>query len=968
MKKLFAILLAAFLVIGIVACGGTSSSTTEPTSTTAEEENTLPVISGADNVAVALGDDFDPLEGVTATDAEDGAITNIQWTGTLDLTTVGDYTLTYTVTDGDGGVGTATRVVSVVVYPSGFYNLKFATTELRHTFMAAAEKFLMNTMYGGVPLFANGGLALYSERLQFPVDEYIPVMGFGGSFGTFSADDSTVKMDDGNPGEAGKYTYRTASTNDIENWNQWLYQTSTDSDFMGVYLDALYVYEFNEDKTGYAVNPSMASDNPTPVESHITETGKEVAKTWRIPLRTDLEWYYHPDTDVSGLPTGHEVIDANDFIATFKLALDLGWFRAISGGGDFISTRSTAILNAKEYRDGDATWDQVGLKAVDDNTLEFTFLEDQSEWNVRYFLSSFVMTPINIELYQALGGSLTDPESTGTYGSSNTTVAYHGAYYVDYYQADKVLRYEKNPNFHTPNMFFYTGYSFMIIPEAEVRFQEFIAGKLEGVSLPVADYEEYKDHPGIKKIPGSTTFRMMINGLGTEAAQREKFPDGTWVPEPILANHDFKMAMFFAVDRQNLAEVVLKTSTTQMYLFSDAYLVDPEMGVPYRATEQGATVGEGLTPLTYGYSPDAAAAYWNLAIDKLVEDGDYTPGTAGNYKVIDLNFYIFSGSEAQTLMGEYIKGQFEQFFTSDEHYIKVKVTVTPREFPNIYYDDMMTGEFDLAIGGISGSTLDAASFLDVFCDDNRGGFTLNWGIDTTTANVPVQYFDYEGVYHNEMWSFNAITSALNGLVYLQNGEEVDVPAPVITDITPTTYTFRINEFNNVAYQNITYTIQQWDLVSDNKYVNVEGMVDVPATTQEITVTGLLPYPYDYQIVLNYEYVDDPTLEATPTTTWDYSGEVVESVEVTDTSAVVTLNTDDRARIFTADSVKLYLEADDSEVTTATIVIDGDTVTITGLTAETAYYITFGTDDGFTDTFVVDYALYADIETEAAPAA
>lgn len=990
MKKVFMIFMAAFLFVGIVACGGktteaptTQAPTTQAPTTqgpttqapttvapTTGEPNELPVIAGVDNVQVTIGEDFDPLEGVTATDEEDGNLTNITYTGTLDLTTAGEYTLTYSVTDSNGGVGTATRVVTVVdvdvVYPTGFFNFKFATTELRHTFMAAAERYLLDTMYGGVPLFANGTFALYSDRLQFPVDEYIPVMGFGGSFGSFSADDSTVLMDDGLPGKAGEYTYRTSSTTNPENWNQWLYQTSTDSDFMGLYYDALYVYEFNEDKTGYAVNPSMASDNPIPVDSYITETGKEVSKTWRIPVRTDLEWYYHPDTDTSALPAGHEVIDANDFVNTFKFALDEGWFRAISGGGDFI-TANSKILNAKEYRDGDATWEEVGIKTVDDHTIELTFVDDQSEWNVRYFLSSFVMTPVNLELYAAL-----QVGENNSYGTSNTTIAYHGPYYVDYYEADKVLRYKKNPNFHTPDMYFYTGYSFMIIAEAEVRFQEFIAGKLEGVSLPVADYEEYKDHPGIKQIPGATTFRMMINGLGTVENQRELFPGGTWVPEPLLANQDFKKAMFFVVDRQNLAEVVLKTSTTNMYLFSDAYLVDAELGVPYRATEQGLSVGVGLSPSTFGYNADAAVAYWELAIDALVQAGVYTPGTAAAYNHIELDFNIFSGSEAQVLMGEYIKAQFETYFTSSEHYIDVKLTVVPKDFPGIYYDYMMTGEFDLSIGGISGSTLDAASFLDVFCDDNRGGFTLNWGIDTSIAEIEVRYWDFQGGYHREMWSFNAITAALNGLVYLQDGEEIDTPSPFINiqndvavDGTPTSVPVTIREYTNVAYTNLTYTVQYYDL--DLGYLDLEGYVDIAVPSANFTIDGLEPYYYgkapdgstiyrgDYQIVLSFEYTEDNTKVGTTTSQWfmlptisDYSlanGLYGGTATVTPTTLELDLgiNPDYTA---TLTSIDVLTYSDVTAVSGATVdMADLTATTVDGLAPGTLYMLVLNFDDG-----------------------
>jgi ABC-type oligopeptide transport system substrate-binding subunit len=886
----------------------------------------------------------------------------------------GEYTVVLAFTEGQRWIGAVQTngFPEEVTYPEGLYNYKFQTSEVRHTFMAAAEKFLMNNMYGGVPLFANGGFALYSERLQLPVDNYIPVMGYGTGFATMSADDSTVLMADGEAGNAGEYTYRTANTTNPVTWNQWLYDTSTDSDYMGIYMDAPYTYQFNADKTGYAVNPSMMASNPIPVNSRITETGKEVATKWQFEVRDDLQWFFHPDTDTSYITD--LTIDAEDFTETFKLALANNWFRAISGGGDFLN-ETTGIVGAEEFADDptEANWENVGIKWIDEYTFEFEFLNEQSEWNVRYAMSSFVMTPVHLEMYEELG----DVDDGGTYGTSNTTIAYHGAYYVDYYEADKTLVYKENPNYHTPDEYFYTGYEIQIIQDAAVRFQEFVNGKLESVTLPTENYDEYKNHPGLKRIPGATTFRMMINGLGTVEKQQREFPGSTYVPEPILANDNFKMALFFAIDRQYLAETVLKTSQTQMYLFSDAYLVEAEEGIPYRQTPQGLTVGEGLSPGTNGYNKDAAVAYWELAIEELVADGVYDEG-----ETIEMSFFVFSGSEAQTLLGQYIKATFEDTFQHEDLDVNVVINVEPKDFPGIYYQYMMTGDFDLSIGGISGSTLDAASFLDVFADDNRGGFTLNWGINTSDAVIPVKYLTYdydedgnpiETFYHNEMWSFNAITSVLNGQKYIIDGEEANAPSPEFTEILPTEFTFRIDEFNNSAYTNITYTIEEYGQSGEGYYVFNE-LEDIPAESSTITITGVKPYPYDYQIVIKYDLVSGENEEPFATSTWQYSGELVDTVEVTDTTATIDLVVaDNAAREFLAGSIVVsevtYDENDDAVYTDVTadvtVTIDGASVVISGLTPETEYDVVFDTNEGFTDEFVL-YYMYAGFVTEATP--
>ena len=355
----------------------------------------------------------------------------------VEYDTVGVYTVSVKVRDGSNNEKTKTFYVTVIEYgfAHGFYNYRFADSELRHTFMAAAEKYLMNNMYGGVPIFTSGSFVMYSHRLRLPVDEYIAVMGYGPDFGWMTADDSTVTMYDGLPGNIGEYTYRTTINNNPGTFNQWLYDNSTDSTLMDKYIGSLYFYTFNEDLNGYNVEPSMASGEPIPIDSEITENGIEVADKWSIPLRNDLVWKYHPDTDISNLPTGHEIIDANDFIDTFRLALDEGWFRAISGGSDFINETS-ALVGAQEYLDSDKTdedWEAVGIKISEDNlSIEFEFIYQMSDWNVKYWLESFIMTPINIELYDKFESQLTGEENN-PYGTSNTTLAYSGAFYVDEY-------------------------------------------------------------------------------------------------------------------------------------------------------------------------------------------------------------------------------------------------------------------------------------------------------------------------------------------------------------------------------------------------------------------------------------------------------------------------------------------------------------------------------------------------------
>lgn len=85
-----------------------AGNTTEKTITITV--NALPVFHAGD-LTITVGDAFDPMQGVTATDAEDGDLTGkiVITKNTVDTSKAGKYTVVYEVTDSHG-----TRVVRTI--------------------------------------------------------------------------------------------------------------------------------------------------------------------------------------------------------------------------------------------------------------------------------------------------------------------------------------------------------------------------------------------------------------------------------------------------------------------------------------------------------------------------------------------------------------------------------------------------------------------------------------------------------------------------------------------------------------------------------------------------------------------------------------------------------------------------------------------------------------------------------------
>ena len=112
--------------------------------------NEKPIISGAEDVTIPMHSSFDKMTGVTASDFEDGEITDsITVDGDVDIAISGEYTLVYKVTDNDGNEALATRVVTVMS------NEKPVITGIEETILRVGDKF--NPMDGVTAYDAEDG-------------------------------------------------------------------------------------------------------------------------------------------------------------------------------------------------------------------------------------------------------------------------------------------------------------------------------------------------------------------------------------------------------------------------------------------------------------------------------------------------------------------------------------------------------------------------------------------------------------------------------------------------------------------------------------------------------------------------------------------------------------------------------------------------------------------------------------------
>lgn len=127
-----------------------------------EPENGKPIFSGLGHVRVKLGGVFNPLDGVSAYDAEDKDLTaDIQVTGDVNTQQLGLYPLTYKVTDSDNNTTEQVRTVEV-------YNTKPELSGIHNTSITVSAPF--DPMAGVSATDAEDGDLTHSIRIEGEVN------------------------------------------------------------------------------------------------------------------------------------------------------------------------------------------------------------------------------------------------------------------------------------------------------------------------------------------------------------------------------------------------------------------------------------------------------------------------------------------------------------------------------------------------------------------------------------------------------------------------------------------------------------------------------------------------------------------------------------------------------------------------------------------------------------------------------
>lgn len=371
--------------------------------------------------------------------------------------------------------------------------------------------------------------------------------------------------------------------------------------------------------------------------------------TYTFHLRDDAKW------------SDGEPVTAKDFAYAWKRALDP------KTAAEY-AFQLYYIKGAKEFNTGKGTADNVGIKVIDDLTLEVTLVQPTS-----YFL--------NLTTFQTLMPVREDIVSANpdTWTTNPATYVTNGAFKLEEYNMKDSYVFVKNDNYYDKNSVKLNKLTFKMIVDSTSAYASLKNGEITSIDeVPTSEIETGKDAGLVQIYPCLGTQYYCLN-VGNNIDKLDP------AVKAALSKLEVRKALNLAIDREKLVEEVLKGGQTPAHSY-----------VP-----EGLTInGEEFENKDYW---DASKFDLDGA-KKLLADAGYPNGEG--LPTFELTY---NTSQSVKLTAEAIQQMWAQ--------AGINVTLKNEEWA-VFQDTRRTGNYDIARHAWSGDYVDPMTFLDMWTTGN----------------------------------------------------------------------------------------------------------------------------------------------------------------------------------------------------------------------------------------------------------
>ena len=350
----------------------------------------------------------------------------------------------------------------------------------------------------------------------------------------------------------------------------------------------------------------------------------------------------------------------------------------------YVNMISDYVVNAQEYYDGTASAEDVGIKALDDTTLEFT-LKAPCPYFVD-MVSMWVYDPVQQATIEANGDKWT---------TQAETYVCNGPFKITEMKMGESFVLEKNENYWDAENVTLDKITYRYILDTSTALTAYENGEVDGVrSIPSSDYARLKaENAGVQVYPSYGTVYYDINCA--------KAP---------YDNALVRKALCLAIDREALINNVAQVEAQPAYSFlAPGYVVD------------GADITEGRSDYELSSTADPEAAKAALA------EAGYPDGEG--FPTVQLSFYS----------DDNVKKIAEAIAEMWETNLGISVEVSSADWA-VFYDAVQSGDYDVAAMGWSADYVNPMSFLPLLYtgDVTNNVFYSNEEYDAIVDQVKVE--------------------------------------------------------------------------------------------------------------------------------------------------------------------------------------------------------------------------------------
>ena len=512
-----------------------------------------------------------------------------------------------------------------------------------------------------------------------------------------------------------------------------------------------YIYETDPDNLNYLTTGKAATANITSnVVDGLLENDRygnfvpSMAEDWSVSkdgltytytIRKDAKWYTSEGEE-------YATVKAQDFVTGLKYAADK------KSDGLYLVQESIKGLDA--YVKGEIKdFAEVGIKALDDHTVQYTLNKPESFWNSKTTMG--VMAPVNEEFLNSKG----DDFAKGTDPSS---ILYNGPFLLKSIVAKSSVEFEKNPNYWDKDnvhldkvkLSYWDGQDTNKPTEA-FKDGSFTMARLFPTSASYPETEkEYKDNI-VYTQQDSSTFLVGINIDRQSYQYSSKTTDEQKnSTKKALLNKDFRQAIAFGFDRTAYASQVNGASGATKLLRN---LFVPPAFVQADGKNFGEMVKEKL--VTYGdewsnvnladaqdglYNPDKAKAEFAKAKAALQAEGVQFP--------IHLDMPVDQTNTTKVQRVQSFKQSLEATLGAENVVVDIQQLQKDDVLNITYFAETAAGEdWDISDNvGWSPDFADPSTYLDIIKPSVGENTKTYLGFDSGTNNAAAKQVgleDYE---------------------------------------------------------------------------------------------------------------------------------------------------------------------------------------------------------------------------------